>query len=210
MANIYKVVETKELPASIADGMAVYGIARTDGKKGKSGLAAVMPAISESVFSVILHDQTGKDWLYGQVASLRGKLASEANKAGLAIDDETIGVTNLIKAMTVEQAAARVSKEAIGEWFLGYMAPLIGAALESKGVPQGVAAKVLVDFGKSFAKLATPEITFPQGESEQLTKAFALIGDDSETASMVLTEKLMARLEAAIARSADFATGGAL
>jgi len=188
---ILKTADAKEL-----EGYSLLPISRTDGKKGKSGLCCQVPALTDSVVTVIYNDPIGSAWIRSQIASLQSHLASTANKAGQAVQADTIGVTALLAGMTAAEAAARMSKESIAAWFKEYMAPLVTAALEAKGMPEGVVVKVLEGFEATFCKLAQREASFSDAEYGQLVKALELIPDVSEAAESVMTEKIATKLEA--------------
>lgn len=194
---IVKTAEAKEL-----EGYSLLNISRTDGKKGKSGMVVQVPALTDAVVTVIYNDAIGQAWIRSQIDSLRSELASSANKAGLAVTTETIGVTALLAGMVAAEAATRVSKESIGEWFKAVLQPLLGAALLAKGIPDGVADKTIVSFSANFQKLASNEVTFPDAVSNQLAKAMELIPTDSDAAELAMTEKVAIRLNAAMERGA--------
>lgn len=193
---IIKTADAKEL-----EGYSLLNIARTDGKKGKSGMVVQVPALSESVVTVIYNDATGQAWIKSQIDSLRSELASAANKAGLPVEADTIGVTALLAAMTAKEAAIRVSKESIAAWFSDVLQPLLAATLQAKGIPQGVADKTIGVFSANFQKLASPEVTFPDAVSSQLVKAMELIVEGSEAEDNPMTEKVAVRLSAAMERA---------
>lgn len=203
--TIYTVMETKNAAAVQPDGFHLLPISRTDGKKGKSGLCIQAPVVSESMLTVAFNDAVGKEWFAAQIAALQSRIASAANKAGQAITSETIGISALLVAMKGEEQAARISKESIGAWFDAGMLPLLTAALVAKNVPEGAIAKIAEAFKGVFCKLAQREVSLTDAEAEQLTKALALIPEDSELAEDSMTEKLAVRLGDAMERGNSIA-----
>lgn len=193
---IVKTADAKEL-----EGYTLLNVARTDGKKGKSGMVVQVPALTDSVVTVIYNDAIGQAWIRSQIDGLRSDLASACNKAGNAIEADTIGVTALLAGMAAKEAAIRVSKESIAAWFAEVLQPLLAATLQGKGIPAGIADKTIAVFSANFQKLASPEITFPDAVSSQLVKAMELIPEDSEGAELAMTEKVAVRLSAAMERA---------
>lgn len=193
---IVKTADAKEL-----EGYSLLNVARTDGKKGKSGMVVQVPALTDSVVTVIYNDPIGQAWIRSAIDSLRSDLASACNKLGNPIEADTIGVTALLAGMAAKEAATRVSKESIGEWFKAVLQPLLSATLAGKGIPAGVADKTIAVFSSNFQKLASPEVTFPDAVSSQLVKAMELIAEDSDAAELPMTEKVAVRLSAAMERA---------
>lgn len=202
-AAVYPILKAKS--ASELVGYNLLPISRTDGKKGKSDSCIQVPVISDSVLTVIYNNDTGNAWIRSQVATLQSKLASAANKAGEAVTSVTIGIDSLLAAMQVQEAAARISKESIGAWFDSGISALITAALVAKNLPEGTHAKILEGFKASFQRLAIADVSLPDAECEQLTKALALIPEDSEVQDEPMTEKIAARLLKAQERTVTIA-----
>jgi hypothetical protein len=200
---VYPILKAKD--ASELAGYNLLPIARTDGKKGKSDSCIQVPAISDSLLTVVYNNATGNAWIRAQVAALQSKLASAANKAGLQVDSVTIGIDSLLAAMQVQEAAARISKESIAAWFDASIASLVTAALTAKGLPEGTHAKILEGFKASFQRLAISDVSLPEAECNQLTKALALIPEDSEVNDEPMTEKIAARLLKASERTVEIA-----
>lgn len=207
ITSTYAILEIKKVIELV--GFNLLPISRTDGKKGKSGLCIQVPVISDSVATVIYNDAIGQAWFRSQIAALQSKLASALNKDGKAVTSTDLGTTALLAAMVAVEAAERISKESIGKWFDDGMVTLITAALTAKGIPEGVAAKVIADFRASFQRLAVPDVTMSVDETVQLEKAMGLIAaaqdEDEEMEDSPMTEKLAARLVACIDRSAKLA-----
>ena len=199
----YTILKAKD--ATELAGYTLLPIARTDGKKGKSDSCIQVPAISDSLITVIYNNEVGQAWIKSQVAALQSKLASAANKAGEQVTSVTIGIDSLLAAMQVQEAAARISKESIAAWFDASISALITAALVAKGLPSGTHAKILEGFKTSFQRLAISDVSLPQAEIDQLTKALALVPEDSEVQEEPMTEKIAARLLKASERTVTIA-----
>jgi len=179
----YSVVATKDLPEAIGDGMTIYPISRNDGKKGKSGLVAVMPSVSDSVFNVFTTNETGKAFIVDAVERLRSKIASKLYAGGLVISDDRIGIDGLLALAKQETESQRMTKESIGVWFDVALGELVGNAIAAK-MPHGIAADkvaVLVDGYKAkFQTLAGRDVSMPNAVRDQLLKVLGLLSDGYE------------------------------
>lgn len=180
--TMYQVVKTSELPDSIADGMDVYSISRNDGKKGKSGIVAVMPTISESVFNVFINDEAGKAFVVDSIHALRSKVASAIHAKGNTITDDTIGITALLVMAKQETESQRMTKESIGEWFDADLASLIATRIQDKlvTISQDKLDKLVAGYRAKFQTLSGRDVSMPLPVKAQLIKAMELLPDDYE------------------------------
>lgn len=179
MINTYAVIKTSDVKELDA-GQAVISISRTDGKKGKSGLVAVIDAFGTNNMQSAMLDDTGKAWLIEQVESLRSRMASELNKSGKPLNQINLGYESVLKAMGLENESQRMTKEAIGNWFDTDLSRLIGAAISVK-FPHVVGAaldKMTQQFKDKFQSLAGRDVSMNDKEKEQLQKALVLLGDE--------------------------------
>jgi len=194
--GMYSVVATKDLPEAIGDGMAVYAISRNDGKKGKSGLVAVMPAISDSVFNLFQIDPAGKAFIVDAIEGLRSKLASGLYAKGKTITDDSIGITALLGLARIETESQRMTKEAIGVWFDADLAGLVADAIRLKmiGIAEDKLTKLVEAYKMRFQTLAGREPNVPDDVKAQLIRAMEFLPDDYES---VIGEKVASALAAA-------------
>lgn len=188
----YAVVENSK--ASEVEGFVLVSVGRKDKKKGKSGISVQLPVVSDNALQSLLLNPKAADWFRDQVDSLRGKIATALYRADSSIGEEAFFTDALVSAMAadVSVGGARFSKDTIGAWFDVVLVSLIAAKLEAKGVPAGVAEKTLKAFREKFQSLAFRGETFSLDDAtaDQLTKALALIPEDSEEAESAMVEKL--------------------
>lgn len=199
--NVYRVSEAKNLEEK--EGFVKLPIARTDGKKGKSGNAIMAHAITANTMQAILNDEVGAAWMISQVNALRSVMASALHKAGSTITREDIALTALLEAMKKEEGKQRFSKDAIASWFDAVLCKYLSAALEAKGIPAGVAEKTLEAFKTVFCKLSAREVSLTDAEKDQLVKAMGLIPEDSEDAVEGMTERIAEKLAEAADKKVD-------
>ena len=193
MSTIFQVVATKDLPKAIGEGFSVFPISRNDGKKGKSGLVAVMPSISESVSAVFLNDPVGKAFVVDALASLRSKVASALHAKGKDITSETIGIDALLALAKAETESQRMTKEAIGIWFDADLSQYIDQRIREKlaGIAQDKLDKLVLGYRERFQTLSMREVNMPLEVKAQLVKAMELLPEDYES---IIGEKVAAAL----------------
>lgn len=177
---LYQVIKTADLPKVIPGGMTVYSISRNDGKKGKSGIVAVMPQITDAVRSVFLNDPVGVAYITDRMEWLRGKVASAVHARGETIHDEKIGITALLALARQETESQRMTKESIGEWFDSDVASLIAARIKEKmvGIADDKVTKLVEGYRASFESLSVRELSMSNAKKEQMLKVFELLPED--------------------------------
>lgn len=187
--SMYSVVATKDLPKAIGEGMTVYAVSRNDGKKGKSGIVCVAPAISDAVVTVFSQSDEGKAYIVDCIESLRSKIISKLHSKSLTITDEAIGITALQAIAKLETESQRMTKEAIGAWFDADLAKLVGDAISAKlaGIAADKLLKLVDGYKAKFQTLAMRDCNMPQAVKAQLVKAMELLPEDYEN---VIAEKV--------------------
>jgi hypothetical protein len=185
----FSVIKSSELPANIPQGLSVYPIARIDGKKGKSGLVAMMTSISESAWNVVVNKPEAKAWLVGQVEMVRSKVGSSLYKAGKDLDSESVGIDALVAWMVADATSTRLTAESIGAWFDADLAGLISEKLLEKmtGISAEKLAALVAGYRTRFVALAGRSGLPDQATLDQMAKALALLPDDYEG---VIAEKV--------------------
>jgi hypothetical protein len=191
----YTVRNTKEVE-TIGDGMVALPVSRTDGKKGKSGLCILVPAVSESVLDCVMRDVIGRAFIVDCIDSIRSKVASSLNKSGKLILSDSIGITGILAAMKAETESTRFTKEGIAAWFAEYLDPLIGAKLSARmpGIAADKLDKLVQGYCEQLQVLANrpDNRCMPNAIKEQLIKALALLPDDHDS---MVCEEIAARLD---------------
>lgn len=180
MTTMFPVVKTAD--AIVSDGMVSLSIARTDGKKGKSGLCIVVPVISESVLSLVVNHEIGKAWIVDCIDGLRSKVASGINKAGNTITSDKLGIDALYIAMKAETESQRMTKDAIGAWFDTDLASLISAKIAAKmvGIAADKLAKLVDGYKVTFQTLAGRDVSMNEQVKAGLLKAMELLPAEYE------------------------------
>lgn len=191
--SMYKVVATKELPSSIADGMTVYAVSRNDGKKGKSGIVCVAPAVSDALVSVFQNSAVGKAFIVDAMEGLRSRIISKLHASGKTIHDESIGITAMTLLAKQETESQRMTKEAIGAWFDADLMKLIADAIAAKldGISTEKLTKLVEGYRSKFQTLAGREVSMPAAVKAQLIRAMEFLPEDYES---VIGEKVAAAL----------------
>jgi len=193
--NNYPVKATKDI-GELAVDQVVLGIARTDGKKGKSGLCIVAPVVSSAVLNLVHNNETGKAWIVNCIDDLRSRIASAANKAGKSITSEMLGIDALLVAMGEENASNRLSKESIAVWFDEVMGELITKRIKAKMGDVTIAddklVKLVEGYKNQFLNLAGRG-NLPEAIRVQLATALELLPEDHDNAvTTKIAEKLAA------------------
>jgi hypothetical protein len=180
MTTIYNVVKTAD--ATIADGNVILSIARTDGKKGKSGNCIVVPAVSESVLTLVFNHADGKAWITDCIDDLRSEIASAINKKGEVISSDKLGIDALLVAMRTANESQRMTKESITNWFNADLAPLVASRICEKmfGIADDKLTKLVEAYAEKFASLAGREVSMKDEVKAMLIKALELLPDEYE------------------------------
>ena len=133
-ATIYNVQKTTDLPDTLPQGNTVLAVSRTDGKKGKSGLCIMVPAVSDTLISLIQSNAAGKQFISNAIDDLRSRIASSLNKAGKQITSDAIGIDALLVAMAQEnESGGRVfTAESLKAWFDKALRELVVSAVKAK------------------------------------------------------------------------------
>jgi 6-pyruvoyl-tetrahydropterin synthase len=192
MINTYAVMKTSDVKELDAQQV-VIGIARTDGKKGKSGFCAVVDAFGINDLQSAVINETGRAWMIEAINDLRSRIASDLNKNGKPLNVLNLGFDAVIKAMDCELQSQRMTKEAIAAWFTAELSPLVTAAISAKmiNISANKLAKYAEQYSDKFQSLAGRNVSMSEKEKEQLQKAMALLPDDY---SHVIAEKIAEKL----------------
>jgi hypothetical protein len=190
----YQVVKTTD--AVVVDGMTAYKVARTDGKKGKSGTVCIAPAISESVSIVFYNDAIGKAFIIDVLEQLRSGIISDLHASKKLITDEAIGVSAMLATAKLAVESSRMTKESIGVWFDADLAPLIAARISEKvaGISEDKVAKLVSGYRTAFESLSAREVSMSAEVKASLIKAMDLLPEDYDS---VVGGKVLAKLVAA-------------
>jgi len=192
MINTYAVMKTSDVKELEANQVTI-AISRTDGKKGKSGLCAVVDAFSGINLQSAMLDDTGKAWMIDAIEALRSRMASDLNKAGKPINQFNLGYDAVIQAMKQESMNQRMTAEAIGAWFDADLSGLVQSRIAEK-MPQLDAAKIakLVDgYKDKFVSLSGRNVSMSEQVKGQLLNALSLLADDYDS---VIGNKVMEKV----------------
>ena len=186
--SMYLVQKTADVKA-IPEGMQQFAVSRNDGKKGKSGIVCVAPAITEAVQSVFEQSIEGKAFILDCISGLRSKVISKLHSKNLTITDEAIGITALVAMAKLETESQRMTKEAIGNWFDADLSGLIANAISAKmqGIAADKLAKLVDGYKAKFQTLSQREISMQLAVKAQLVKAMELLPEDYDN---VIAEKV--------------------
>jgi hypothetical protein len=190
----YQVVKTTD--AVLTEGMTAYSVSRTDGKKGKSGIVCVAPAISEAVTTVFYNDAMGKAFIVDVLEGLRSRIISSLHAGNKLISDEAIGVTAMLATAKLVVEGSRMTKEAIGVWFDADLALLVSARIREKmaGISEDKVAKLVSGYRTAFESLSAREVAISDEVKASLLKAMDLLPEDYDS---VMGGKVLAKLVAA-------------
>ena len=193
----YRVVKSSE--AKVSEGQTTLNIARTDGKKGKSGNVIVVPVVSDAVVTLVHNYETGKQWIIAAIDDLRTRVASTLNKAGKEITSDALGIDALIAAMAEENASQRLSRDSIAAWFDSTMSAVISGKVQEKFAGTGIAddkvALLVGQYRETFCELGGRG-GIKEKKLQQLVKVLQYLPDDHEHAMTTrISEKLTSLLE---------------
>lgn len=174
--TVRNAADVSEMPS----GTMKLPIARTDGKKGKSGLCIVVPELSDNVLQLVMVDQYGKQWLIDCINGVRSGIASAINKAGRTITSDQIGIDSILRAITLEVQNARLSKESIAAWFNSELSHILMDAIKSKlpGISSDKLDRLVDSYRNDFQLLSARELIISKELKSKLEKALALLPDD--------------------------------
>lgn len=173
---MYAITKTSE--AVVTDGNTTLAIARTDGKKGKSGLCIVVPQVSDAVYSLITNSDWGKAWIVDCVDSLRSRMASQVNARGETVTAEKLGITAIEAAMRQELESQRITMDSIGKWFDSDLAGLIEGRIRAKSggvVGDATISKMVSAYREKFQSLAGRNVSMTPDVKLQLMAALELV-----------------------------------
>ena len=190
----YSVLQAKTIPDDLDNSVyTAIPIARNDGKKGKSGLAMVVDALSENSLQRILLSDAGKKWIADSLNTIRGRLASAQLAIGGTVSREIVGTDAIIAAMVAEVESQRISKDSIGNWFDADLAALVAEKVLAK-LPTLAEAKVeevVKAYRAKFQVLASQEPSMDADTKAALLSVLDLLPEDY---SSVIGDKIMARM----------------
>jgi hypothetical protein len=185
MNTIHNVVEKKTIDTDkLASSQCLLSIARTDGKKGKSGLCIIADTPSQNWIQLLEHNAIGNKWITGKINELRSEIASSINKAGGTIYSSNIGYEAIVAEMGKVTESSAFTVASIETWFNTYMKPLIVARLAEKGnISSSNIEKMASGYLKSFQILAARKDNRYMSSSikASLVKALSLLPDDHDT-----------------------------
>jgi len=190
----YSVLQAKTIPDDLdASIYTVIPIARNDGKKGKSGLAMIVDALSENSLQRILLSDAGKKWFADSLNTIRGRLASTVIATGGTVQRATIGTDAIIAAMVAEVESQRISKESIGNWFDSDLASLVAEKVLAKmpTLADDKVEEVVKAYRTKFQVLAAQEPSMDADTKAALLSVLDLLPEDYTS---VIGEKIMARM----------------
>lgn len=192
--GMYQVVATKDMPKAIGDGMAVYAVSRNDGKKGKSGIVCVAPAISGPTVAVFQNDAIGAAFIADCIAGLRSKIISKLHASNLVVSDDAIGITALLALATQEVNGTRMTAAAIGEWFDSDLAALVSGAIKAKmvGIADDKLGKLVAGYKDRFQSLSGRDVSMPDAVKASMMRAIALLPEGYDS---VIGEKVITKLD---------------
>ena len=171
---MYTIVKTAD--AIVNEGNTTLAIARTDGKKGKSGLCIVVPQVSDAVYSLITNSDWGKAWIVDCVDSLRSRMASQINARGETITADKLGITAIESAMRQELESQRITMDSIGKWFDADLAGLIEGRIRTKSngaASDSAIAKMVGMYREKFQSLAGRNVSMSADVKLQLLTALS-------------------------------------
>lgn len=190
----YSVLQAKTIPDDLdASIYTAIPIARNDGKKGKSGLAMVVDALSENSLQRILLSDAGKKWIADSLNTIRGRLASAHLAVGSQVNRDAIGVNAILAAMVAEAESQRISKESIGNWFDSDLASLVAEKVLAKlpTLAEDKVEEVVKAYRTKFQVLAAQEPSMDADTKAALLSVLDLLPEDY---SSVIGDKIMARM----------------
>jgi len=196
MTPMYQVVKTAE--ASISDGFTTLNIARTDGKKGKSGSVIVVPVLSDSVLFLIQGADVGKAFIVDAIDALRSRIASSINSKGNIITSDKLNIDAIFAAMRLETESQRLTKDSIGAWFDADLLALMKArfAVKLPGISDLKMVGITDQYRAKFQSLAGRDGFIPDAIKSQLVTAMELLPAEYESViGTKLLEKLTAEVE---------------
>lgn len=190
----YSVLQAKTIPDDLDSSIyTAIPIARNDGKKGKSGLAMVVDALSENSLQRILLSDAGKKWIADSLNTIRGRLASAQLATGGTVSREIVGTGAIIAAMVAEAESQRISKESIGNWFDSDLAGLVAEKVLAKlpTLAEDKVEEVVKAYRTKFQVLAAQEPSMDADTKAALLSVLDLLPEDY---SSVIGDKIMARM----------------
>jgi len=193
MSTMYPVVKTAE--AIVNEGLTTLNVARTDGKKGKSGSVIVVPVLSDSVLFLIQGADVGKAFIVDAIDALRSRIASSINSKGNTITSDKLGIDAILAAMKLETESQRMTKDSIGIWFDDDLLALMKArfAVKLPGISDGKMAGITYQYRCKFQSLAGRDGFIPDAVKSQLVTAMELLPAEYES---VIGTKLLEKLTA--------------
>lgn len=190
----YSVLQAKIIPDDLDYSIyTAIPIARNDGKKGKSGLAMVVDALSDNSLQRVLLSDAGKKWIADSLNTIRGKLASAQLAIGGTVSRETVNTDAIIAAMVAEAESQRISKDSIGNWFDSDLAGLVADKVRAKmpTLAEDKVEEVVKAYRTKFQVLASQEPSMDADTKAALLSVLDLL---PENYSSVIGDKIMARM----------------
>lgn len=191
----YTTIQAKTIPDDLDSSIyTAIPISRNDGKKGKSGLAMVVDALSENSLQRVLLSDAGKKWIADSLNTIRGKLASAHLASGGTVSRETVNTYAIIAAMAAEAESQRISKESIGNWFDSDLAGLVADKVRAKmpTLADNKVEEVVKAYRTKFQVLAAQEPSMDADTKAALLSVLDLLPEDYAS---VIGDKIMARME---------------
>ncbi len=192
----YNVLETKNVINPELEGFTLLPVSRTDGKKGKSGICVQVPAVSESVLSLVFSHEDGKEFFTACIDKVRSQIVSGLHKGNKVISSESIGLDAILNAIKMQnEQTVRFSKEGIASWFNEELLPLLSDAIANKlpGISADKMNRIVAGYLDDFKLLAAREVMISQEVKVKLEKAMMLLPDDYEHhVSEIISSKLAA------------------
>jgi len=201
MSTLRTVKSTKTEPIKdVPEGMVTLSVSRTDGKKGKSGLYVMVPAVSSNVPSAVVANDVGAAWMIQKVDEIRSQIISGLHKAGKTITDDKFNFSAILAVMKEETESQRMTKETIGTWFDSDLAPLIASKAKEKmtGITEDKVKKILAGYRETFCELAGRSQHMDPKIKVKLIAAMELLPEEKQevTIAVKVAEKLESMTEA--------------
>lgn len=190
----YSVLQAKIIPDDLDYSIyTAIPIARNDGKKGKSGLAMVVDALSDNSLQRVLLSDAGKKWIADSLNTIRGKLASAQLAIGGTVSRETVNTDAIIAAMVAEAESQRISKDSIGNWFDSDLAGLVADKVRAKmpTLAEDKVEEVVKAYRIGFQVLAGQG---PSMGADTKAALLSVLGLLPGGCSSVIGDKIMARM----------------
>lgn len=173
--------------------------------EGKVSQYCQLRDVSEGLIAAFVRNPKGNALIAGFIESLQNKVVRSIYlKEGRAVNEDDLGIDQLIAIGELEGESARLTKDSIANWFTEVEPKIVGFIASTRGLDLNnpdVAAKVRVwagNFKPLFVELAgrSPSLNPDVKSKMELVCAGIMTGTAIE-------EKILEKLENAVEKSAD-------